>query len=167
MGWTNPLTTPGVNHQGKSSGISLPKENGGFSPGKIGIYGLKFTDLPGSSEVWPQGIPPCLLPEATSSGTIPFHVILLPSLVGSACSCSCDFNTGPFLRVQAPRGVGPRQECQSKAKTPRIFKSSPVADGQAMNPMNTQPQWVGFRENWQETRDFPMKIMGFSCQFSP
>ena len=33
--------------------------------------------------------------------------------------------------------------------------------------LRTTHQWIGSRGILQETKDFPMKIMGFSCNFSP
>ena len=32
--------------------------------------------------------------------------------------------------------------------------------------MKIEDQWIGLRENLQENIDFPMKIMGLSCNFS-
>ena len=46
------------------------------------------------------------------------------------------------------------------------YRTNLTAAEDMMNEMRKHIQWVDLRENLQETIDFPMKIMVFSCNFS-
>ena len=102
-----------------------------FPGAKLGFTNRSLPDLPGNSGFSDLNAfsHVCSLTYQLSLECSHLKCSLLPCRVGSAC---CGHQHWSFSTC-APRGVGPRQECQSKARTPRwTFKSSPIADGQGI-----------------------------------
>ena len=56
--------------------------------------------------------------------------------------------------------------CAELMRRGRMPSVSELMLGTATWTWGLDVQWIGLRENLQETIDFPMKIMGLSCKFS-